>query len=222
MKNEIFLLSILLAFLLVSQTAPSKAQEPITIGIVVTGKQPGPPLWRVTNEDNTLYIFVWLSPIPKNIFWESQRVEKVIAEAQEYIPLSASNVSISPLVLLNPFNIINGISLGKRITRNADKATLEKVLPTELYQRFSDLKAEYFPNNKKIESMRPYVVSQQLLGLVQNEADLKNDSDVGKKIRRMVRRNRGITVTEVKYDMKLEGGFKTLSQRIENLMNSLP
>jgi hypothetical protein len=38
----------------------------------------------------------------------------------------------------------------------------------------------------------------------------------------MVRRNRGITVTEVKYDMKLEGGFKTLSQRIENLMNSLP
>ena len=151
MKNEIFLLSILLAFLLVSQTAPSKAQEPITIGIVVTGKQPGPPLWRVTNEDNTLYIFVWLSPIPKNIFWESQRVEKVIAEAQEYIPLSASNVSISPLVLLNPFNIINGISLGKRITRNADKATLEKVLPTELYQRFSDLKAEYFPNNKKIE-----------------------------------------------------------------------
>jgi len=70
--------------------------------------------------------------------------------------------------------------------------------------------------------MRPYVVSQQILGLVQNEADLKNDSDVGKKIHRMVRRNRGITVTEVKYDMKLEGGFKTLSQRIENLMNSLP
>ena len=57
------------------------AQDPVTVEIVVEGKQPGPPMWRVKNGDNTLYIFAWLSPIPDKIFWESRRVEEVISEA---------------------------------------------------------------------------------------------------------------------------------------------
>jgi hypothetical protein len=135
--------------------------------------------------------------------------------------MPASDISISPLVMFNPVNIFRGISLGKRISRNPDKATLEEVLPPELYQRFSALKTEYFPRNKKIESMRPYIVSQQIVGLVQGEAGLTSASEVGKKIRRMVRSNKDITVTEVKYELKLEGGFKSLAQRTENLMDSL-
>ena len=114
----------LLAFILPVTCAYS--QDDLPVEIVVTGKQPGPPMWRVKNGDNTLYIFAWLSPIPKDIVWESQRVEQVISEAQEYIPMPDVDISVSPLVMFNPINIFRGISLGKKLTRNEDKATLQE------------------------------------------------------------------------------------------------
>jgi hypothetical protein len=200
---------------------PAFAQEPIPVEIVVTGKQPGPPMWRVKNGDNTLYIFAWLSPIPDNIFWESQRVETVISEAQEYITQPEADVSISPLVMFNPINIFRGMSLGKRVMRNEDKASLEEVLPPELYGRFTALKTQYFPRNKKIENMRPLVAGGQMMSIIQKEAGLVPASDVGKKIRRLVKRNRDIKVTEIRYDMKLDGGFKAIANRVEDLMDSI-
>lgn len=198
------------------------AQDDVPVEIIVEGKQPGPPMWRVKNGDNTLYIFAWLSPIPDNIFWESQRVEQVIAEAQEYIMMPEADVSVSPLVMLNPLNIVRGMSLGKRLTRNEDKAELSEVLPADLYARFAALKEIYFPRNKKIEKMRPLIAGAQMERIIQEEAGLVPASDVGKRIRRLVKRNRDITVTEVKYEQRLEGGFKDLANRVETMMDSFP
>jgi hypothetical protein len=197
------------------------AQEPVPVEIIVTGKQPGPPMWRVKNADNTLYIFAWLSPIPDNILWESQRVETVISEAQEYISQPEADVSVSPLVMFNPINIFRGMSLGKRVMRNENDASLEEVLPPELYARFSALKALYFPKNKKIENWRPLVAGGQMMSIIQKEAGLVPASDVGKKIRQLVKRNRAIKVTEIRYEMKLEGGFKAIANRVEDLMDSI-
>ncbi len=184
------------------------AQDPVPVEIVVEGKQPGPPMWRVKNGDNTLYIFAWLSPIPDKIFWESRRVEEVISEAQEYIMMPDADISVSPLVMLNPINIVRGMSLGKRVTRNEDKAELSEVLPPELYSRFVALKQRYFPRNKKIEKMRPLIAGAQMERIIQKEAGLVPADDVGKRIRRLVKRNRDITETEILYERRLEGGFK--------------
>lgn len=190
--------------------------------IIVTGKQPGPPLWRVRHGDNTLYIFAWLSPIPKDIYWESTRVEQVIAEAQEYITMPDVDVSVSPLVMFNPINLFRGMSLGKKVMRNEDDASLEEVLPADLYRRFSALKTQYFPNNTKIENFRPLVASGQMVSAIQKEAGLVPAGDVGKRIQRLVKRNKNITVTEIEYKMRLEGGFKVIANRVEELMDSIP
>ena len=212
----------LILFSTVLLVLPVTAQESLPVEIVVPGKQPGPPLWRVRHGDNTLYIFAWLSPIPDNIFWESDRVEQVIADSQEYITQPEVDVSVSPLVLFNPINIFRGMSLGKRVMRNEDKATLEEVLPPQLYARFSLLKTQYFPRNKKIEAMRPLVAGGQMVTAIQKGAGLVPASDVGKKINRLVKRNRDIKVTEVKHEMRLEGGFKAIASRVEELMDSIP
>ena len=201
--------------------AMAQADE-VPVEIVVTGKQPGPPLWRVKNGDNTLYIFAWLSPIPKDIFWESERVEKVISEAQEYIMQPEVDVSVSPLVMFNPINIFRGVSLGKRVMRNEDDKSLREVLPPELYARFSALKGQYFPRNTKIENMRPLVAGGQMVSTIQKEAGLVPAADVGKRIKRLVKRNRDIRTTEIKVDMKLEGGFRDIANRVETLMDSIP
>jgi len=221
-------LSVFTAILVLFASTPvafsqNSAPEPSSpVEIVVTGKQPGPPLWRVKHGDNTLYIFAWLSPIPEDIYWESTRVEQVIAEAQEYIMMPDVDVSVSPLVMFNPLNIFRGLRLGKRVMRNEDGASLEDMLPPEMYARFSALKTAYFPKNKKIENMRPLVAGGQMVSAIQEEAGLVSAEDVGKRIRRLVRRNRDIQVTEVKHEMRVEGGFKDIANRVETLMDSIP
>jgi len=217
-------LLILIAGLLTAcATVPVLAQsDAVPVEIVVTGKQPGPPLWRVRHGDNTLYIFARLSPIPKNITWESQRVAQVIAAADEFISEPDVDVSVSPLVMFNPINIFRGMSLGKRVMRNENDAALKDVLPPELYARFSALKARYFPKNKKIETYRPIVAGGQMTSAVQDAADLIPANDVDKQIRRLVKRNRDIRTTEIMYDMKIEGGFKVIASRVEELMDSIP
>jgi len=211
-----------ITLLMITGSYCASGQDAIPVEIVVTGKQPGPPMWRVINGDNTLYIFAWLSPIPKNIFWESERVEAVIAQAQEYIPMPDADVSVSPLVMFNPINIFRGARLGKRLTRNEDKATLEEVLPADLYARYSRLKTRYFPREKDIDMLRPLVAGRRMMDHIEEAAGLSPAKDVGKKIRRLVRRNRNITVTEVTYETRLKGGFRDLANRVETMLDSMP
>lgn len=216
-------LILIASFLTAGASLSSHTQtDDVPMEIVVFGKQPGPPLWRVKNGDNTMYIFARLSPIPKNITWESQRVAQVIDEADEFISEPDVDVSVSPLVMLNPINIFRGMSLSKRVMRNDNDAALKDVLPPELYARFFALKAHYFPKNRKIETYRPIVAGSQMISEVQDAADLVPANDVDKQIRRLVKRNRSIRTTEIRYDMKIEGGFKVIARRAEELMDSIP
>ncbi len=212
---------LLMAAPLYSQESARSQENSLPVEIVVTGKQPGPPMWRVKNGENTLWIFAWLSPIPKDILWESDKVETVIADAQEYITPPDVDLSIPKLVMFNPINIFRGVQLGKRISRNKDKATLEEVLPDDLYARFIKVKTNYFPRDKKIEKFRPLVAGAQMIKKAQEEAGLVDADQVEKKIRRLVKNNRSIIVTEVRVEMKLEGGFKDIASRAENMMNSI-
>ncbi len=217
------LLILIASFLTAGASLSILAQtNDVPMEIVVIGKQPGPPLWRVKNGDNTLYIFARLSPIPKNITWESQRVAQVIAEADEFISQPDVDVSVSPLVMFNPINIFRGMSLSKRVMRNDNDAALKDVLPPKLYARFSALKAHYFPKNRKIENYRPIVAGGQMMSEVQDAADLVPANDVDKQIKRLVKRNRSISTTEIRYDMKIGGGFKVIARRVEELMDSIP
>jgi hypothetical protein len=43
-----------------------QAQDDVEI-IVVTGRRPGPPLWTISNGDNTLWILPLVSTVPKDM-----------------------------------------------------------------------------------------------------------------------------------------------------------
>ena len=60
-----------------------------------------------------------------------------------------------------------------------------------------------------------------MVNQIQEEAGLVPAEDVGKKISRLVKRNRNIKVTEIIYEMKLEGGFKDIAGRVESMMSSI-
>ncbi|HHX83382.1 MAG TPA: hypothetical protein GX696_10425, partial [Pseudomonadaceae bacterium] len=85
--------------------------------IIVTGRQPGPPMWKVSNGDNSLWIFAYLSPIPEDMIWESDKVEAVIAQSEVYLTMPQTRAKISRLVLANPINWIRGYRMAKRLSR---------------------------------------------------------------------------------------------------------
>ncbi len=202
-------------------TAAEAAIEETPEEIIVVGRQPGPPLWRVTNGENVLWIFPYLSPIPKDMIWESERVKRVIAESQEYIGNPRIEADTSPLLMVNPVNWVRGYRLVKRLQRNPDGSSLEEALAPEVYARYAALRETYFPKEDRFEDMRPLLVGGQMTGLIQKEAGLVDGGDILDQIMKLARRNRGMERTDVYIEIDLKGSFGDLAERAEKMMDSI-
>jgi flavin-binding protein dodecin len=138
------------AALLLALLVPASAFAQELDEIVVVGRVPGPPLWKVSKDGHALWILPQIELYPKKMEWDSGRVEKLIGESQEFIsqPGVANGVATA-----NPFLIARLLPLYNSMVHLPDKKTLADVLPLDLYQRFSMLKVRYFPRNSGIEKM---------------------------------------------------------------------
>ncbi|MEM9384859.1 MAG: TraB/GumN family protein [Pseudomonadota bacterium] len=189
--------------------------------VVVTGRQPGPPLWRVSNGDNQLYVFPTFSPVPKGMIWESDRVASVLADSQEVIFAPDVEADFSIGVMLNPINLIRGRRLAKRLTRNPDGKTLDEVLPPALYARYEALRRRYFPRDDGLERDRPFVAGTRLSERIQREVGLVGGGQVTKPLRRLIKRQNHLERTRIEYVLPLKGSFKKLARRADELFESL-
>ncbi len=182
------------AALLLALLAPASAFVQELDEVVVVGRVPGPPLWKVSKDGHALWILPLLDWYPKKMQWDSGRVEKLIGESQESIsqPGLANGIATA-----NPFLIARMLPLYNSMVHLPDKRTLADALPPDLYQRFSILKARHFPGNSSIEkmtvsaatqSMRQEILEQENLGplrmdmakwLKGNKTILRTDTSVG-------------------------------------------
>ena len=102
LKASAQLIAVLTQATVFAQSNPPDTADEIEV-IVVTGVLPGPPLWRVTNGEHALWILPLVNLYPKKMEWESERVERLIAGAQEYIAMPyASHIASTA----NPISII--------------------------------------------------------------------------------------------------------------------
>ncbi len=189
--------------------------------VVVTGRQPGPPLWKVNNGDNVMYIFPYISPVIKNLDWETEKVQSAIAETQEVLERPEISTSTSPLTLLNPINLVRGYRLVQQLTRNPDRATLEEVLPADTYARYDALKQVYFPRENDFEDLRPFIVSWRMENRIHDEEGLESAEDIERTLRRLLRRNRNLTFTPIEVNMEVRGNYRELADRARSLFESL-
>jgi flavin-binding protein dodecin len=177
----------------VAQAARTERVEDID-EVVVVGRVPGPPLWKVSRDGHALWILPLIDLYPKKLQWESGRVEKLLGESQEFIsrPGVANGVATA-----NPFLFARALRLYNTMVQLPDGKTLADVLPPDLYQRFEILKARYFPDNSGIEkmtvsaatnSMQQEILKQENLGplridisrwLKGNKTILRTDTSVG-------------------------------------------
>jgi hypothetical protein len=197
-----------------------QAQEDLEV-IVVTGRRPGPPLWRVTNGDNTLWILPLVSAVPKNMEWDDERVAALIADADAAIDVPNVSYDVPKRVLLNPINWVRAVRMFKRLAANPDGQTLADVLPTGLHERFAALKSEYFPRDDKIDKLRPSFALDEISGYVRDGETLTGTSDIERRVDRHIRRNRDIVRMDMDLVHMLDGNYRELSERVEDIVNGM-
>ena len=215
-----WLLAASVPLLLAADLAPGQTQEPVEV-IVVTGRQPGPPLWRVISGDHVMYIFPTLSPVPDEMQWESGRVERVLAESQEAFLAPDVDADFSKRILFNPINLVRAPRLFNRLSANPDGATLAEVLPPELYARYRALKIKYFPREDDPEEMRPLFAVGSLSARILRAEGLESGDGIRKELERLMRRSRDLVQTDIEVTVDLTGSFKTLAARAEAFVASL-
>ena len=145
--------------------AAAAPAEPID-EVVVSGEQPGPGLWKVSKGNHVLWILGTLSPLPKRMTWRSGEVEKIIAQSQEII----GQEQVSPNVGF--FREITLIPSLLHARLNPDGATLQQILPPQLYARWLKLKLAYIGNDSGIEKWRPMFAAIRLYQRTIDRSDL--------------------------------------------------
>ena len=138
----------------VSATGGKDSVVPILEEVVVVGKRPGPPLWRVKDGDRTLWVFGTLSPLPKSLQWEPQSVDWIVSQSQAY--LSAPERSASTR---NPIKAIGVLRKLRKLKKLPNSQKLDDVLPAELFRRFADAKARFAPRDDQLLRLRPMAMS---------------------------------------------------------------
>jgi hypothetical protein len=165
--------------------------------ILVTGEQPGPGLWRVTNPADPagreLLILGTYGPLPKKLEWRSAELEAALARSQEVIGPVSMQAGIGPLggVTLLPSLI--------GLRKNPGGQRLQDVVPPELYARWLPLKERYIGRDDDAERWRPIFAAGELFEKALRRSGLEVRGTVWPAVEKLARRARvPVTRPEVK------------------------
>jgi len=168
--------------------------------VVVTGVQPGPGLWRVRRDDgHTLYILGTQSPLPADMTWRADEVRQVLAEADA--ALGPPGVKVDADV-----GFFRGLTLAPsafRAMRNPDGASLDELLPADLYARWAALKQRYIGRDRGIERKRPFIAVYQLYRAALEHNGLREGGIIGPVIDEALKA-RGLPITPTVVELKIE------------------
>ncbi|WP_244466271.1 TraB/GumN family protein [Dyella japonica] len=126
--------------------------------VTVSGAQPGPGLWRVSKGDHVMWVLGTLSPLPAHMEWKSDEVERAIANSQ--IVLGQPTFSIRPNT--NFFGRLFLIPSLAGANKNPDGRTLQQMVSTEDYARWTVLKQQYLGDDHDVERLRPIFATGEL------------------------------------------------------------
>jgi hypothetical protein len=154
--------------------SPAADAEPATGAameeILVTGEQPGPGLWRVTRpgdpDGHVLWILGTHGPLPRKLQWRSTEIERVLSASQELLAPPSVDAGIGLLKGLTLLPSLVGIR------KNPEGATLQQVLPPDLYARWQPLKQRYLGRDGEVEQWRPIFAAEELYTKALDEVGL--------------------------------------------------
>ena len=168
----------------VSDQAALPSSDPTTLDtVMVTGEQPGPGLWKVTNRDHVLWILATAYPLPKKMDWQAKEVETTIAQSQEVIANVSGKLDISF------FHKLTLLPAAMSARKNPDGKTLKDVLAPADYARWTALKAKYIGSDSGVEKFRPMFAAQELNQKAMDKSGLVGNGVVWDKVKDAAKKN---------------------------------
>lgn len=158
-------LTIALALLCVLSPEVSLAEtavEPLE-EIIVEGEFPGPGMWQVTHPDypgHTLWIVGDPPLLPHGMRFRSRQVTQVASQSQEI--LQQTGLSLKPDGKIGVFRIVSLLPAAMKLRKNPGKATLQELLPPDIYARWLVQKKLYLGRDSGVEKMRPFLAAEKL------------------------------------------------------------
>lgn len=175
--------------------------------VVVTGIQPGPGLWQVRRNGNTLWIVATLSPLPKRIDWEPRELDALVARADRVLTPPRFEIDAE----IGFFGRLRLVPSALRARNNPEDRRLAEILPPELYARWEVQKAKYLGRDRSIERRRPFIAAYELTEAAYRELDLRRDNIVWKRVERQARRHQR-EIVPVSVQLKLEDPREALRE----------
>jgi hypothetical protein len=198
--------------------APGEEKTAELPTVVVTGEQPGPGLWKVSSGDHVLWILGTLSPLPKDIHWRAREVQAAIASAQEVIdpPHIKMDAKVGFFGKLRLLPSLVGVR------DNPDHATLQQVMPAELYSRWVALKTKYFGagRGRNIETWRPIFAAIELWNQAIRKAGLSRSDITGDVVRDAAKRA-GLQPIEPNYTIEIDDPRAAVKEFKQGSMDDL-
>lgn len=154
--------------------------------VVVSGEQPGPGLWRVSDaQGHELWILGSLSPLPKRMRWNPDKVERILERADALLEEPGASISAD-------VGFFRGLALlpaAMKARNNAEGERLEDVLPADLYRRWLALKDRYLGRDRTVEKRRPILAANTLFEKALDRHRLKADDQVWPVLRKLAKRH---------------------------------
>jgi hypothetical protein len=201
----LFLLLPLTAAMAQEQTPPAAEAPAEGESILLVGQRPGPGLWKVSKGDHVLWVFGTYSPLPEKMEWRSQQAEAILAQSQEYLAPPGARFQIGFFKGLTMLPTLIGLE------KNPDGATLQQVLPADVYARWQPLKEKYLAKNSGIERERPIFAAQKLYEAGLKQAGLTRGFAVNKKIDGIVKQY-NIKTTHTSIDLDTSNAREALGE----------
>lgn len=182
--------------------------------VLVTGKKPGPGMWRVSNGNNVLWLLGTVSPLPEQLEWQSTEVARIMERANAVLapPGAEADVSAGDV-----FKMTLLARSAIKATKLPGHQTLEDVLSAETYAQWAFLAEKYAFNSQKSERMRPVFAAQEFYYSAIDHAGFTRANVVWNKIRDAATERRlPIVETRIRYPLaidrrKYKAGIESLS-----------
>ncbi len=170
--------------------------------MVVTGTLPGPGLWKVTDGDRALWLLGTVSPLPKDMIWDTAEVAEIISQADEIIAPAGAEADIGAADVFKMALLARSAIAATKIANGGE---LKDVLPEPVYARWAAMKTKYMDDNHKAERSRPMFASQDLYFSAISAAGMTQESIVWNRVVEIAEANDiSITQTRIQYPLDID------------------
>jgi hypothetical protein len=174
--------------------------------VVVSGKRPGPGLWKVSKDGHVMWVVGMLAPLPQKMEWDDGRVDRLVAQSQEVLGPPGAGVSVGLLAGLKSLTALPAL-IGMK--KNPDGAELHDVLPADVYARWSVLKQKYIGEDDGVEGYRPFFAAQELMDAGLKKSGLSGGIEVRRQIEGIAKK-RGVKLTDTGFFVQLDDPGRVL------------